>query len=263
MGALDAFRHSGPRGPRPPSSDDGAAHLCRRGFEVACGTGHHAKAERCEDRHCVFILRAIGREASGFSVRAKWGARRNGGRTLPSRATLREYAEPPGFFADIDDEGRVALSPPASKRKREAVPSGADTCGFSLDASVRIHTGDFIGRERLCRYGARHPFSIERLSETADGRIAYKMKKPRQGKRFLIMTPLNFLRRLGYLVRHPLPRPKPSWRSLPPFSPRQHHGFPVSSGPHSSNESTTLMLSHVRAAMAASISSPFSPSPSP
>lgn len=27
------------------------------------------------------------------------------------------------------------------------------------------------------RYGARHPFSLERLSETVDGRIAYKFRE--------------------------------------------------------------------------------------
>jgi len=36
--------------------------------------------------------------------------------------------------------------------------------GFSLDASVRIHSTDRGGRERLLRYCARPPFALERMS---------------------------------------------------------------------------------------------------
>ena len=113
----------------------------------------------------------------------------------------------PGIFADIDDTGCILPScaalprhqvqssnqlawastclvsldrvPPSKRKDKGSTPSD-ETCGFSVDASVRISAGDFEGRERL--------------SETADGRIAYKMKKPRQGKRFLrgtAATPLS------------------------------------------------------------------------
>ncbi|MEK7731700.1 MAG: transposase, partial [Planctomycetota bacterium] len=108
----------------------------------------------------------------------------------------------PGFFADLDDEGGIIPSP-SPRTQRKVASSASETCGFSLDASVRIPAADLGGRERLCRYGARHPFALERLSETADGAIAYRMKKPRYGKRFLVMTPIAFLRRLAFLVPPP------------------------------------------------------------
>lgn len=129
---------------------------------------------------------------------------------------------PSGIFANIDDTGCIEPPSPPSKPKRDAFLQSSETCGFTIDASVRIPAGDFEGRERLCRYGARHPFSLERLSETADGRIAYRMKKPRQGKRFLVTTPVGFLRRLAFLVPppfYPLIRyhgvfaPNSKWRS--------------------------------------------------
>lgn len=107
---------------------------------------------------------------------------------------------PSGFFADIDQDGHVVVPQPLEKRRASATSSLADTAGLSIDASVFIPAGDFAGRERLCRYVARHPFAPERLSETADGRIAYKLKKPRNGRPFLVLTPLAFLRRIALLV---------------------------------------------------------------
>nr|WP_197539369.1 transposase [Sorangium cellulosum] len=42
----------------------------------------------------------------------------------------------------------------------------------------RLAAHDREGRERLFRYGARPPFALERFSELADGRIAYRLKGP-------------------------------------------------------------------------------------
>jgi hypothetical protein len=41
--------------------------------------------------------------------------------------------------------------------------------GFNLHAGVRIEAGDDLGRERLCRYGARPPLSLERLRRLPGG----------------------------------------------------------------------------------------------
>ena len=45
--------------------------------------------------------------------------------------------------------------------------------GFNLHAGVRIEAGDDVGRERLCRYGARPPLSLELLRRLPGGRVAY------------------------------------------------------------------------------------------
>nr|WP_169927631.1 transposase [Labilithrix luteola] len=48
--------------------------------------------------------------------------------------------------------------------------------GFNLHATVRIAAEDDRGRERLCRYGARPPFSLDRLRVLPGGRISYRIK---------------------------------------------------------------------------------------
>jgi len=50
--------------------------------------------------------------------------------------------------------------------------------GFSLHAGVVIAEHDRDALERLCRYGARPAFALERLAWTADGRISYNSRTP-------------------------------------------------------------------------------------
>jgi hypothetical protein len=82
--------------------------------------------------------------------------------------------------------------------------------GFNLHASVRIDEGDDVGRERLARYGARPPFSLERFKKLPGGRIGYRVKKARGGgAKMFVLTPLELLARLSALIpppRYPLVR---------------------------------------------------------
>ncbi len=94
--------------------------------------------------------------------------------------------------------------------------------GFNLHAAVRIERGDDVGRERLMRYGARPPLSLERLRRLPGGRVAYRMKYVRLGRgKHRIMSGLEFMARLAALVappRYPLVRyagvlgPRSAWR---------------------------------------------------
>jgi len=103
-------------------------------------------------------------------------------------------------------------------------PWAAEVDGFNVHGGVVIHKGDRDGLERLCRYGARPPFSLERLSILADGRVAYSLRKPRKnGATHLVLTPEQALARISALVpppRYPLVRfagvlaPGSSWRAL-------------------------------------------------
>ena len=52
-------------------------------------------------------------------------------------------------------------------------PWVAEASGFNVHAGVTVHAGDREGLERLCRYCARPPFRLERLSILPDGRVAY------------------------------------------------------------------------------------------
>jgi hypothetical protein len=94
--------------------------------------------------------------------------------------------------------------------------------GFNLHASVAIAADDDLGRERLMRYGARPPLALDRLRRLPGGRIAYRIKKLRDGRaKNRVMTPLDLLARLAAIVpppRYPLLRyhgvlaPRSSWR---------------------------------------------------
>ena len=89
-------------------------------------------------------------------------------------------------------------------------PWVAEVSGFNIHAGVTVRAGDREGLERLCRYGARPPFSLERLSLLPDGRVAYLLRKPRRnGATHLVMTPVQCLARIAALIpppRFPLQR---------------------------------------------------------
>jgi hypothetical protein len=76
--------------------------------------------------------------------------------------------------------------------------------GFSLHANVRFRGEDRQRLERLCRYGLRPPFALERLERSSTGHIAYRMKRPApSGATHRIMTPLELLSALASLVPPP------------------------------------------------------------
>src|SRR2546425_1773202 len=119
----------------------------------------------------------------------------------------------------------MGTSPPDTGRAKKRA---AYLQGFSLHAAVHLHANDREGLAHLCGYGARPPFSQERLSELPDGRLAYRLKRPLgDGRQTLLLQATELLRRLATLV--PPPRahlvryhgvfaPASSWRSqvIPP-----------------------------------------------
>jgi len=106
---------------------------------------------------------------------------------------------------DGDD---AAQTPPVERPP--PTEDSVDYDGFNLNASVRIEADDDLGRERLCRYGARPALSLERLRRLPGGKIAYRVKKlARGGAKTRVMTPLELLARLSAIVpppRYPLVR---------------------------------------------------------
>jgi hypothetical protein len=98
-----------------------------------------------------------------------------------------------------------------------------DRDGFNLHAGVRIAAGDDLGRERLLRYAARPPLSLERLRRLPGGRVGYRLKYVARGRRgkYRVMTGVEFLARLAAIIcppRYPLVRfagvlaPRSAWR---------------------------------------------------
>ena len=127
--------------------------------------------------------------------------------------------------------GQVATLPngeaPEAGADHESAPDkpavAVDRAGFNLHAGTRIEAGDDIGRERLCRYGARPPLSLERLRRLPGGRgVVYRLKYVTRGRgKYRVMTGLEFMARLASILappRYPLTRyagvlgPRSSWR---------------------------------------------------
>ena len=73
--------------------------------------------------------------------------------------------------------------------------------GFRIHAGVRVN--DKEGLEKLCRYAARPPFAEEQL-QIEDDRIRFELRRPgKNGQRTIEMTPVQFLRKLAWLVPPP------------------------------------------------------------
>lgn len=75
--------------------------------------------------------------------------------------------------------------------------------GFSLHAGTSVHANDREGLERLSRYAMRPPLALDRLSAGEEGRLVYRMKRPRGGALFLLLTPDELLARIATLVPPP------------------------------------------------------------
>ena len=76
--------------------------------------------------------------------------------------------------------------------------------GFSLHADTHLHENDREALKRTCRYGARGPICLERLSRREDGKLEYRLKKPApNGAAVLLLTPLQLVKRLCPLVVKP------------------------------------------------------------
>ncbi|MGF1507936.1 MAG: transposase [Myxococcota bacterium] len=80
----------------------------------------------------------------------------------------------------------------------------AETHGFSVHAGIWIDAFDVRGRERLCRYVTRPPYADAQLTETNDGRIAYKLANPkRTGETHVFFSPNQLVRRLTSQIPPP------------------------------------------------------------
>ena len=80
----------------------------------------------------------------------------------------------------------------------------AEMKGFSLHAAVRCEADDRQGLERLCRYITRPELAYDRVQCTAAGRVVLKLKTPwRDGTTHLVMSPLEFMQRLGMSAIRP------------------------------------------------------------
>jgi hypothetical protein len=113
--------------------------------------------------------------------------------------------------------GRVATGPRAGRRimrvgdemdcEDVVIKSGqccASVEGFSIHAGISTPARDRVRLERLLRYCLRPPLSIERLSQLADSRLLYKLKRRwSDGTTHVIYEPMELMERLAALVPPP------------------------------------------------------------
>jgi len=112
--------------------------------------------------------------------------------------------DPPSLLASCTAE--ALRSPRRGPPPTEPTPKPLTVrCkGFSLNAARRVEAGCRGELERLCRYGLRGPFALERLSLLPDGQVRYELARPTaDGRTELRLEPLAFLRRVASLLPAP------------------------------------------------------------
>ncbi len=120
--------------------------------------------------------------------------------------------------------GSVELLYDEQRFAKRNSPNAGDFGGFGVHAGVTVSKHDRESRERLVRYCARPALSLERMTMTDDGMIAYRLRHVQKGRAtHRLMNPLEFMARLSALIptpRHPLLRfygvfaPHSKWREL-------------------------------------------------
>ena len=76
--------------------------------------------------------------------------------------------------------------------------------GFNLHAGVRVGRNQRGRLERLCRYIARPPLALDRLTQRSDGKIILTLKRAwSDGTHALVFAPEAFVERLCALVWKP------------------------------------------------------------
>ena len=98
----------------------------------------------------------------------------------------------------------LTLRNPLSSTPASTKPFTAARDGFSLNAAVACQAHQRDKLERLCRYVARPPLALERLSVTDEGKLRYALKHPySNGTTHFLFEPLDLLARLAALVPRP------------------------------------------------------------
>ncbi len=76
--------------------------------------------------------------------------------------------------------------------------------GFSMHANVKIEGRGRDKLEKLVRYTARPPIALERLSETPDGKILYRLKKQySDGTTHVLFDPVELVEKIVALIPPP------------------------------------------------------------
>jgi hypothetical protein len=118
-------------------------------------------------------------------------------------------------LAGASIQGQIAVGERAGQRVRRIGSEGigdvyriGNRCavckGFSLHANVKIEGRDRDKLEKLCRYTARPPVALERLSQAPDGKILYSLKTQySDGTTHVLFEPMELVEKVVALIPPP------------------------------------------------------------
>jgi hypothetical protein len=107
------------------------------------------------------------------AVRRRVASRGAGGEP-EGTPVARAAEETRGLLAEVEEAGRVRLIRGAVGLRRTGVVDG-----FSLHAGVWARGDEEEKRRRMVRYCVRPPLAEKQVQQTADGRIAFELRRAR------------------------------------------------------------------------------------
>jgi hypothetical protein len=114
---------------------------------------------------------------------------------------------------DVDHPLLPRLGQQPAQRRGHAKPAPgrprkprllAEYEGFSIHAATMVRARDPQSLERLLRYLSRPPLHTSRVERLMDGRVAFKLKRPRRTATEFVFEPLAFIARLAALIPRPM-----------------------------------------------------------
>jgi hypothetical protein len=121
----------------------------------------------------------------------------------------------PYIFVSYSHDDAATVYPELSRLKDAGLNIWYDegiSDGFSLNAAVSCQAHQRHKLERLCRYVARPPLALDRLSVTDEGKLRYALKHPySNGTTHFLFEPLELIAKLAALVPRPRANYAPGW----------------------------------------------------
>jgi hypothetical protein len=111
-------------------------------------------------------------------------------------------------------QGMIATGERAGMRVRRVLSDPAEgvrtgplcyaSRGFSLHAATTVAGGDRAALERLCKYVARPPLAVGRLTQVSDDLLSFQLKTPwSDGTTAILLSPLELVEKISALVPPP------------------------------------------------------------
>jgi len=111
-------------------------------------------------------------------------------------------------------QGMIATGERAGMRVRRVLSDPAEgvktghlcyvSRGFSLHAATTVAAGDRAALERLCKYVARPPLAVGRLTQVSDDLLSFQLKTPwSDGTTAILLSPLELVEKIAALVPPP------------------------------------------------------------